>query len=479
MCPESCKRTNRRPSRRELLWEIGGGLAGIALATLFADESNAQTPNTQHPTPHYPARAKQVIFIHLPGGLSHVDSFDYKPALIKHHGQEVKGSNEIVPFNGKRGTVLKSPWEFRQHGESGKWVSSMLPHLAGCVDDLTFIHSMVARSNAHGPALFQMSSGFIFQGFPSAGSWISYGLGSQNRNLPSFVVLPDPRGLPPCGAALWGNGFLPAAHQGVQFGTEKEPIADLRPPGSVTPVDQVATYDLLSQLNQDHLQTHPGEDALVSRIRAYELAARMQASAPEATSIAGESERTKEMYGLNDPVTRAYGYNCLLARRLIERGVRCVQLYNGGHFGEPRINWDAHEDLVANHNKNAAILDKPTAALIKDLKQRGLLDQTLLVFTTEFGRLPITEGIGEGGRDHNPEGFTAFLAGAGLKPGISYGETDELGYRAIKNPVTLYDFHATILHLLGLDHERLTFYHNGARRRLTDVHGHVIKDILA
>jgi hypothetical protein len=476
-----CQRTDKRLTRRELLWEVGGGLAGIALASIMADEAVAQprTPKAEHPTQHFRPKAKKVIFISLPGGLSHVDTFDYKPALVKHHGQEVQGTNAVVPFNGKRGTVLKSPWEFRPYGQCGKWVSDMLPHIGRCADDLTFIHSMVSRSNAHGPALFQMSSGFVFQGFPSAGSWVSYGLGSLNENLPSFVVLPDPRGLPPCGAALWGNGFLPAAHQGVIFGEERMPIADLRPPGTISPTDQAATYDLLSELNESHLKEHPGEDTLVSRIRAYELAARMQVSAPEVTSIRGESESTREMYGLNDPVTRAYGYNCLLARRLVERGVRCVQLYNGGHFGEPRVNWDAHEDLVANHSKNAAILDKPTAALIQDLKQRGLLDDTLVVFTTEFGRLPITEGIGEAGRDHNPEGFTAFLAGAGLKPGVSYGQTDELGYKAVENPVTIYDFHATILHLLGLDHTRLTFYHNGSNRRLTDVHGHVIKNILA
>lgn len=478
MSCQNCKRTNRPPTRRELLWEIGGGLAGIALASLLADESRAEhrTPNTERP--HFSPKAKQVLFIHLPGGLSHVDSFDYKPELEKNHGKEVAGRNTVVAFNGKRGTVLKSPWEFRRYGKSGKWVSDLVPHIGACADDLTFIHSMQSRSNAHGPALFQMSTGFIFQGFPAAGSWISYGLGSLNRNLPSFVVLPDPRGLPPCGAALWGNGFLPASHQGVVFGDERMPISDLRPTDAVRPSEQAATYDLLSRMNHDHLQEHAGEDALVSRIRAYELAARMQSSAPEVTSISGESERTKEAYGLNDRVLRPYGYNCLLARRLLERGVRCVQLYNGGHFGEPRVNWDAHEDLIANHNKNARILDQPTAALLRDLKQRGLLDQTVVVFGTEFGRLPITEGLGEAGRDHNPEGFTWFMAGAGLKAGYSHGQTDELGYRADK-PTTLYDVHATILHLLGMDHKQLTFYHNGSNRRLTDVHGEVIHEILA
>jgi hypothetical protein len=478
MANPNCKRAVNLPSRREFLWEIGGGLAGIALASMMAGEAGAETPKGRPGLPHYAGKAKHVIFISLPGGLSHVDSFDYKPALLKHHGQEVAGSNTIVAFNGKRGTVLKSPWEFRPYGKSGKYVSDLLPHIGGCADELTFIHSMVSRSNAHGPALFQLSTGFLFQGFPAAGSWISYALGSLNNNLPSFVVLPDPRGLPPCGSALWGNGFLPASHQGVIFGEEKQPVADLRPAASISQGDQVATYDLLSHLNESHLKDHPGEDALVSRIHAYELAAKMQVSAPEATSIVGETESTKEMYGLNNPITRAYGYNCLLARRLIERGVRCVQLYNGGHFGEPRVNWDAHEDLVANHEKNAAILDKPTAALLMDLKRRGMLEETLVVFTTEFGRLPITEGIGEAGRDHNPEGFTIFLAGAGVKRGYSYGQTDELGYRADK-PTTIYDLHATVLHLLGFDHKKLTFYHNGSNRRLTDVHGQVLTEILA
>lgn len=478
-----CKRVDRLPTRRELLWEVGGGLAGIALATMLAADkalADVHSPNTdpRRLRPHFAPKAKKVIFISLPGGLSSVDTFDYKPDLTKFHGKEVKGANTIVPFNNRRGTVMKSPWTFRPYGKSGKMVSDLVPTIGACADDLTFIHSMVSRSNAHGPALFQMSTGFLFQGFPSAGSWISYGLGSMNENLPSFVVLPDPRGLPPCGAANWGSGFLPAAHQGVVFGEEKMPIADLRPNGDISPRQQVATYDLLSALNEGHLKEHPGDDQLVSRIRSYELAARMQVSAPEVTDISGEDEATKEMYGLNRSITRPYGYNCLLARRLIERGVRCVQIYNGGHFGEPRVNWDAHEDLVANHSNNAAILDKPTAALLVDLKRRGLLEETVVVFTTEFGRLPVTEGIGEGGRDHNPEGFTAFLAGAGLIKGYTHGATDELGYKADK-PTTVYDFHATVLHLLGLDHTRLTFYHNGSNRRLTDVHGQIIREILA
>ncbi|MBS1832238.1 MAG: DUF1501 domain-containing protein [Acidobacteria bacterium] len=461
------------PNRRKFLWEAGGGLAGIALSQMMAAAAERK------PGPHFAPKAKNIIMIFLPGGISAIDTFDYKPELEKHHGKATTGANTITPFFGKPGTLMKSPWTFRQRGQTGKYVSDLVPNLASLTDDLTFLHSMVARSNAHGPALFQMSTGFIFQGFPSIGSWISYGLGSENQNLPSFVVLPDRRGLPPCGVANWGNGFLPAAHQGVIFGDQKEPIADIQPPSQVSEKAQAASYDLLTQLNEDHLKLNPGEDALVARIKSYEMAARMQISAPEVTDIGGESEATREMYGLHDPVTRDYGYNCLLARRLVEKGVRCVQMYNGGHFGAPRVNWDGHEDLRANHSKMAAVLDKPTAALIRDLKQRGMLKDTLVVFTTEFGRLPISEGLGEGGRDHNPEGYTSFFVGAGVKPGMSYGATDELGYKASESPVTVYDFHATILHLLGLDHKDLNWYHNGIRRRLTDVHGYVIKPVLA
>ena len=455
-------------TRRDLLWNVGGGAAGLALAQLLQGKGT-----------HFAAKAKRVIMIFLPGGFSSVDTYDYKPELVKHHGKETQGANTITPFFGKRGTVMKSPWQFAQHGKSGKWVSELLPHLAGCVDDTTFLHSMVTRSNAHGPALFQMSTGFIFQGFPSIGSWVSYGLGSENENLPSFVVLPDRRGLPPCGVANWGNGFLPAMHQGVAFGNQEQPIMNLRPPSSVPAKAQAASYDLLSQLNEEHAAANPGEDALVSRIRAYELAAKMQLAAPGVTDISGESAATRESYGLNDPAMRDYGYNCLLARRLMERGVRVIQMYNGGAFGAPRVNWDAHEDLVENHGKNARILDQPTATLLKDLKQRGMLDDTLVVFTTEFGRLPISVLLGEGGRDHIPEGFTSWMVGPGLKKGFSYGSTDELGYKASDNPVTLYDFHATILHLMGLDHTRLSWYHNGLQRRLTDVHGKVLTPLFA
>lgn len=466
-------RKQRNITRREWLWEAGGGGAGIALAQLLCGPAQAATR-----APHFAPKAKRVLLLSLIGGVSHVDTFDYKPELEKHHGKETQGANQITPFFGKRGTLMKSPWTFRQYGQSGKWVSDLLPHLAKRVDDITFLHSMVSRSNAHGPAIFQMSTGYIFQGFPSVGSWVSYGLGSENDNLPSFVALPDPRGLPACGVSNWGSGFLPAAHQGVIFGSERNPVADLYPPKNIEEREQTASYALLTEMNRAHLEASGGEDSLAARIKAYELAAKMQLSAPEVTSIARESEATKETYGLNDPATRAHGYNCLLARRLLEQGVRCVQLFNGGDFGAPRINWDAHEDLVANHSKNARVFDRPTAALLADLKQRGMLADTLVVVTTEFGRLPISEGLGEGGRDHNPEGFTSWLAGAGLKAGVSHGATDEFGYKAAEKPVTIYDLHATVLHLLGIDHTKLTYYHNGLQRRLTDVHGHVIRDVL-
>lgn len=460
------------------MWQLGGGAVGLALANLMAEPALA-AKRLRPAGPDFAPKAKKVIFVFLPGGLSAIDTFDYKPALEKHHGQKTEGRNQITPFFGKPGTVYKSPWTFRPRGQSGKYTSDLLPHLGALADEMTFIHSMVARSNAHGPAMFQMSTGFIFQGFPSIGSWVSYGLGTENANLPAFVVLPDRRGMPPCGVANWGNGFLPAAHQGVIFGDEKMPIADLHAPKGLSALEQDATYELLAKINAQHLAKHPGEDALQARIRSYELAARMQMSAPEVTSIAEETPATKALYGLDRPETRDFGYNCLMARRLVERGVRCVQLYNGGPFGAPRVNWDAHEDLVTNHGKNGLVLDKPLAGLITDLKQRGLLDETLVVFTTEFGRLPISEGIGEGGRDHNPEGYTSFLCGAGVKKGFTYGATDELGYKAEENPVTIYDFHATLLHLMGLDHRTLTWYHNGLERRLTDVHGHVLPKLLA
>jgi hypothetical protein len=472
------------PSRRHFLWEAGG-LGGIALAWLLHHEAAAAPAEDLPPSPyaprptHFPAKAKRVIQVFACGGVSHVDTFDYKPDLAKHDGQELTGKGKIDTFFGKPGRLMKSRFTFRQHGQSGRWVSDLLPHLARCADDITFIHSMVAKSSNHTPATFQMNSGFTMNGFPCLGAWLSYGLGSEGQDLPAFVVLPDPRGLPAGGAINWTSGFLPATHQGVAFRPGNEPVTDLFPPKDVSPARQKASMDVLAKMNQEFVEANPGDSTLAARLRSYELAARMQVSIPEAIRFDQETAATRKLYGLDNPASEGFGRNCLLARRLLERGVRFVQLFHGGAFGAPRINWDAHEDVVENHTKQAASLDRPLAGLLKDLKARGMLDDTLVLWTTEFGRTPFTEGIGAKGRDHHQLVFTCWLAGAGLKRGIAYGASDEVGYQVAENKVTVYDFHATVLHLLGLDHTRLTYYHNGIRRRLTDVHGEVIEDILA
>jgi len=467
-------------SRRHFLWQTGGGLGAIALAWLLQRDARAgerETASDQRP--HFTPKAKRVVQIFCAGGVSHVDTFDHKPDLAKHQGQELTGKGQIDTFFGQPGRLLKSPFAFRRRGRSGLWVSDLLPHLAGCVDDMTFIHSMVAKTSNHTPATFQMNSGFTINGFPCLGAWMSYGLGTDNQDLPAFVVLPDPRGLPAGGSINWTNGFLPAAHQGVAFRTSGAPIPDLFPPRTVPAGRRQAGMDLLAQMNQEFLDANPGDSTLAARIRSYELAARMQASIPEAGNFNDETEATKRLYGLDDKASEGFGRNCLLTRRLLERGVRFVQLFNGGAFGSPRINWDAHEDLVENHTKQAAVMDKPVAGLLKDLKRRGLLDDTLVVWSTEFGRTPFTQGINGKGRDHHQLAFTCWLAGAGLKHGFAHGASDELGYKPAQDPVTIYDFHATILHLLGLDHKRLTYYHNGIQRRLTDVHGEVVEGVLA
>jgi hypothetical protein len=417
--------------------------------------------------------------VFCPGGVSHLDTFDYKPELVKNDGKSMTGKGSVDTFFGQPGNLMKSPFTFAQHGSSGRWVSNLFPHLAKCADDLTLIHSMVAKSSNHTPAAFQMNSGFTMNGFPSLGAWLSYGLGSVNQDLPAFVVLPDPRGLPAGGSINWTSGFLPAVHQGVAFRATGEPIHDLSTPKDVSPQARDASLGLLAKMNHDFLDANPGDTTLTARVRAYELAARMQVSIPEATRFDDETKATRELYGLDAPASDGFGRNCLLARRLIERGVRFVQLIHGGAFGSPRINWDAHEDIVDNHTKQAAVLDKPLAGLLQDLKARGLLDETLVLWTTEFGRTPIAQGIGAKGRDHHQHAFTVWMAGPGLKRGFAYGSSDEVGYFASDNPVSIYDFHATVLHLLGLDHKRLTYYHNGIQRRLTDVHGEVVNGVLA
>lgn len=464
-------------SRRHFLWNSGGGLGAIALAWLMQRNASGTTSVLQ---PRFAPKAKRVVQIFCAGGVSHLETFDYKPALERLNGQSLEGRGENPGFFGQPGRLMKSIYPFRQHGKSGAWVSSLLPHLAGCVDEICFIKSMFAKSNNHSPAAFQMNTGFALNGFPCMGAWLSYGLGTENENLPTFVVLPDPRGLPAGGSINWTSGFLPANHQGVAFRTQSaEPVADLRTPAGVSPAARFADMDLLASMNREFAEAHHGDGAFAARLRSYELAAHMQSSIPEAANLADEPEHIRKLYGIDEPRNKGFSKNCLLARRLLERGVRFVQILNGGSFGSPRINWDGHENMRENHDTQAATMDQPVAALIQDLKQRGMLEDTLLVWNTEFGRSPVTQGIGSTGRDHHPGVFTCFLAGAGVNPGISYGESDDIGYSIAENKVTIPDFHATILHLLGLDHKQLTFYHNGINRRLTNVEGEIVSGVLA
>lgn len=476
--------TNQRPiesipgnTRRELLSFGAYGLMGSALTSLVNASEKTVTDQA-----HFEPKAKRVIHICLMGGMSHLDSFDYKPDLDKLHGKKLQYEERPATFFNRIGLIRKNDWEFKQRGESGMWVSDLFPHLASVADDLTVINSMVADSANHTPATFQQNTGFQLNGFPVMGSWISYGLGSETQDLPSYVVLPDSRGYPAGGTINWSNGFLPSVHQGVAFNSKGIAIPDLFPPTGVSAATDESSRKLLAEMNQDDLTRNGTEDALLARIRSHELAARMQLTVPDVTSFENESIQTHEMYGLNNADTADFGKNCLLSRRLLQKGVRFVQIISGGSFGSPRINWDGHEDMVKNHNREAKRIDQPVAALIKDLKQRGMLEDTLLLFTTEFGRTPYTQAgdteLGKG-RDHNMYGFSVFLAGAGLKPGTTHGQTDEIGWKSVEDRVHWYDFHATILHLLGLDHERLTFYHNGIERRLTNVHGHVVKQVLA
>ncbi len=468
-------------NRRGFLRDAGSGLGSVALACMLAEEVRAAEAPA---VPVVAPKARRVVQIFACGGVSHVDTFDYKPDLARLAGREMTGKGKVDTFFGRPGRLMPSPFRFRQHGASGKWVSDLLPHLAGTVDDLTFLGGMVAKSSNHTPATFQMNSGFTMNGFPCLGAWLSYGLGTENQDLPTFVVLPDPRGLPAGGAINWTSGFLPATHQGVAFRTsgpdaESEPIPDLFPPGGLVPGRRKARLETLEAMNRDDLEANPGDPNLAARIRAYELAARMQVSVPDAVRFSDETREVRNLYGLDRPETAGFGRNCLLARRLLERGVRFVQLYHGGAFGSPRINWDGHENVLENHSNQAASMDRPVAALLTDLKRRGLLEDTLVLWTTEFGRTPFTEGVGGKGRDHHQLGFTCWLAGAGLKPGVTHGATDEVGYQNAADPTTVYDLHATVLHLLGIDHEALTYYHNGINRRLTDVHGKLIRPILA
>jgi hypothetical protein len=470
--------------RREWLTWVPHGLAGAALASLFArDAVQARTPaEAPQPPPHHPARARRAIHLCMCGGLSQVDSFDFKPELVRAHGRSLAAGERPDVFFGQVGLLRQSDWPFRRRGRSGLWISDLFPHLGAVADELTMIHSMVADTSNHTPATFQENTGFRLNGFPTFGAWLSYGLGSETDDLPAFVVLPDPRGLPAGGAINWSNGFLPARHQGVALRSQGAALDDLFPARPIPAAAERATRTLLDEMNRRHHHERPGEDALAARIRSYELAARMQLSVPEVSDLSRETAATHRLYGLGRPETADFGRGCLLARRLLERGVRFVQLFAGGSFGNPRINWDGHEDMRQNHGQEALRVDQPIAGLLTDLRRRGMLDDTLVLFTSEFGRTPFTQAAGNvlgRGRDHNQNGFTVWLAGGGARPGFAYGSTDEVGYRAVENVVTWPDFHATVLHLLGIDHERLTFYHNGIQRRLTNVHGHVVRDVIA
>jgi hypothetical protein len=477
---------NSQPDRRAFFSWVGNGLAGAALASLLLRDQPtgaAVVPGeAADRCPHFPPRARRAIHICLVGAMSHVDTFDYKPELIRSHGKSLQSSERPDVFFGQVGLLRKSDWTFRQRGASGLWVSDLFPHLAEVADELTVIRSMYADTSNHTPATFQENSGFRLNGFPSLGAWLSYGLGSESDDLPAFVVIPDVRENPPGGPINWGNGFLPARHQGVVIRSQGTPIDDLLPALPVGRDADGAARELLETLNRRHLEEHGPSDPLAARIHSYELAARMQLAVPEVTAVDRETPATQSLYGLDRPETAPFGRGCMLARRLLERGVRFVQLYAGGTFGSPRRNWDGHEDMVANHSQEALRIDQPLTGLLRDLRRRGLLDDTLVLCTTEFGRTPFTQSAADvvgKGRDHNQYGFSVWLAGAGLKHGIAYGATDEIGWKAVEDRTHWNDFHATVLHLLGIDHERLTFYHNGIRRRLTNVAGSVIKGILA
>lgn len=476
-------------NRRNFLRFGGTGLSSVALTALLAEQrllaKNPIRPewNPEHPfaprQPHFRPSAKNILVIFCSGACSHLETWDYKPELIRRHGEALPGAEKLVTFQGENGALARPNWEFKPRGQSGKMISDMLPNMAELADDLCFVHSMTAKSNTHGPAENQMSTGYILDGFPSMGAWASYALGSENANLPAFVAIPDPRGVPQSGPNHWNAAFLPAVFQGVAFNADK-PIPNLATPPSISRTSELSTRDFLKFLNDQHLSRHPGDAELSARIASYELAARMQLSAAELSDFSGESRHTLEMYGINDSntVKAGFGRNCLLARRLIERGVRFVQLFNGAYaMGEGVGNWDGHKTLKAQYDVHREILDQPCAALIRDMQARGLMEDTVVAWVTEFGRMP-TYQKGATGRDHNPHGFTVWLTGAGVKRGFSYGATDDFGYKSVQNVCTIYDLHATLLHLLGIGHERLSYYHNGVERRLTDVHGEVIEGIL-
>jgi hypothetical protein len=463
-------------TRRQFLGSMTSGLTGVALSRLLAAEAASS-----HGRPHFAPRARQVLQIFCPGAASHVDLWEHKPMLEKYHGTPMPGGDKEVSFQGKNGNLMKSPWPFVESGRSGKKISSMLPNMARHVDDIAFIHSMTSQTNTHGPGCVAMNTCFTREGYPSAGSWVSYALGSLNENLPTYIAIQDIRGEPPNGKANWSNGFLPAQYQAVAMAAQQQ-LRNLATPASIRPETERATRDFLRRINGEHAAARPENTELSARMAAYEMAARMQLTAPEVSDISGEPAHVHKLYGTDDPnhLKAAYARNCLLARRFLEQGVRYVSLYCASRASavDGLLNWDAHKTLKADYERHCPVFDQPTAALLTDLKQRGMLQDVLVVWCTEFGRMP-THQEGTSGRDHNPDAFTTWMMGAGVKGGVSHGATDDFGRRSAVDVATVYDFYATVLHLLGLDHERLTYYFNGLQQRLTNVHGHVIQPILA
>ncbi|MBL6766106.1 MAG: DUF1501 domain-containing protein [Verrucomicrobiae bacterium] len=463
-------------TRRRFLGSVTSGLMGVGLTRLLAAEHRGVNCGS-----HFAPKAKRVLQIFCPGAASHMDLWEHKPLLEKMDGKALPGEEDLVSFQGKNGSLMRSPWPFKPFGQSGKRITSMLPHMGRHVDDIAFFHGMQSKTNTHGPGCVFVNTGHPSEGFPSAGAWLSYALGNENENLPTYVAIPDIRGEPPNGKANWSNGFLPARHQAIVMSAQ-QPIRNLQRPSAVSAGEERGTRDLLAFLNRKHADARPAESDLRARISAYELAARMQMSAPEVSDLAGEPEHVHQLYGTDsaNPLKSAYARNCLLSRRLLERGVRYVNLYCASRASgvDGLLNWDAHKTLKHDYERHCPIFDQPTAALLTDLKQRGLMEDTLVLWTSEFGRMP-TRQVGTAGRDHNPDGFTLWMMGAGVKGGTSYGATDDFGRRAAVNPTTVWEFYSTVLHLLGLDYQQLGYYHNGLDRRLTDVHGHVIRDVLS
>jgi hypothetical protein len=475
-------------TRREFLWQTGGGFASVALSAMlgddfFASQSRAadgvsKFANPLAPKkPHHAAKAKSVIFLYMYGGPSHIDTFDYKPTMKGRDNQTIAVKTFGRGGHKNQGRIVEPRWDFKQYGQCGKWVSDLFPNLAKHVDDIAFLHSMTADSPIHGSAMIQMNTGKILSGAPSIGSWLNYGLGSENENLPGYVVMLDPRGGPISGAKNWSSGYMPAQYEGTIFRSQGTPILDLARPAGTSEAAQRRLLDTLREYNGDHQAQRPGNSALEARIASYELAFKMQSSAPEATDLANEPAEVRELYGLNEKKSATFGRQCLLARRLVERGVRFIQVYSGGAHNDD--NWDAHADLKQNHDLHAGETDKPIAGLLTDLKRRGLLDSTLLVWGGEFGRQPTAEYEKGTGRDHNAYGFTMWLAGGGIKGGISVGTTDELGSAAVEKPFHVKHLHATILDRMGLDPDRLTYFYGGLDQKLVGVEGaEPIREIL-